>query len=77
MMVNLYGVVNYRRKNQFAEFERKTNYPLALTGTWLIFIHVDCGGRILFLGKLISGILCGNVSDSGQILKMMSQTQTG
>ena len=41
-------------KNQFAECERKTNYPLALTGTWLIFIHVDCGGSILLGEKLIS-----------------------
>ena len=44
-------------KNQFAECERKTNYPLALTGTWLIFIHVDCGGRIL-LGESLISIFC-------------------
>ena len=54
IMVNLYGVVISRRKNQFAGCERKTNHPLALTWTWLIFIHVDCGGRIILGGKLIS-----------------------
>ena len=55
-MMNLYGVVIYRRKNQYAECERKTNYPLALTWTWLTFHSCWLCRQNSFWGKVFNAV---------------------